>query len=386
MRKVNNKSIFVIITIIFYLILSLVFLINNFGNVYFNIINPIFWIILFVICFCMFRNEYVNKKYKYDILQTVIITIVLFFILYYLLGFVVGFQDTPYSSSIKGILKNLWSFGIIIFFQEYIRQVLINRSRNNKFLLFLITIIFILADISKVIVSYKFDNSLKIFQFIVITLNPAIARGCLLTYLTYTSDYIPSLIYRLIMETYSFIVPFIPNFNWFLIGVVDIVLPFFVFVNSYRIFEKREEPKRRNRKKYKGILFYTPIFLILTILIILVSGVFHYKLIAIASNSMNPVFYRGDAVLMEKLEKDEIKDIKVGDIIVYDHDGSFIVHRVIEKVETLNGTYLFKTKGDNNNGPDSKLVESNQVVGKFIGGLRVIGYPSVLLQEFLAKG
>ena len=79
----------------------------------------------------MFRNEYVNKKYKYDILQTVIITIVLFFILYYLLGFVVGFQDTPYSSSIKGILKNLWSFGIIIFFQEYIRQVLINRSKNN---------------------------------------------------------------------------------------------------------------------------------------------------------------------------------------------------------------------------------------------------------------
>ena len=88
---------------------------------------------------------------------------------------------------------------------------------------------------------------------------------------------------------------------------------------------------------------------------------------------------------MEKLEKDEIKDIKVGDIIVYDHDGSFIVHRVIKKVETLNGTYLFKTKGDNNNGPDSKLVESNQVIGKFIGGLRVIGYPSVLLQEFLAK-
>lgn len=71
MRKVNNKSIFVIITIIFYLILSLVFLINNFGNVYFNIINPIFWIILFVICFCMFRNEYVNKKYKYDYLSFV---------------------------------------------------------------------------------------------------------------------------------------------------------------------------------------------------------------------------------------------------------------------------------------------------------------------------
>ena len=69
-----------------------------------------FWILLAVVCFILFRNEYVNKKFRLDILQTVIITVVGYFIFYYILGFIVGFQDTPYSSGIKAILK---IFGIL---------------------------------------------------------------------------------------------------------------------------------------------------------------------------------------------------------------------------------------------------------------------------------
>lgn len=385
MRKINNKSIIIMITIISYLILSCLFLINKFSNIYSNVINPAFWILSAIVCYNLFKNEYVNKKYKFDILQTVIITLIMFFIIYYFLGIIIGFQDTPYSTTFKGIVKNMWSFGVIIVFQEYIRKVLINRSGKNKMLLALITIIFVYADISKILVLSEFNTSVKVFQFIVITLNPAIAKSILLTYLTYKADVLPSLIYKMTLNTYSFIVPFIPKLNWFLIGVIDIVLPFILFITVHKNLYKKEEDSVKNKSNYKGMLLYTPIFTILTVLVILVSGLFRYQIIAIASDSMNPVFYKGDAVILKKIDKENKDKIKVGKVIVYNSNGTYIVHRVIEKKETMTGTYLYKTKGDNNESPDSKLVEPNQIIGEVSMFVKFIGYPTVLLQEALSK-
>lgn len=51
----------------------------------------------------------------------------------------------------------------------------------------------------------------------------------------------------------------------------------------------------------------------------------------------------------------------------------------------MTGAYLYKTKGDNNNAPDTKLVEASQIVGKFTIGIKYIGYPTVMLQEALAR-
>lgn len=384
MRKINNKTIFVLVTIIFYLFLSLILLIKNLGDNYFKIINPIFWGVLFAISFAFFRKEYVNKKYRFDVLLNVIICVVIFFVIYYVIGFVIGFQNTPYNNSIKGILYNFWQFGTIIVFQEFIRMYLINRTGKDKSLLWLITLLFILIDISDSMLSYSFKGFENIFKFIVITLNPAVAKHTLLTYLTYNADYIPSLFYRLVMEMFSFIVPFVPNFNWFFIGVINIVFPFVVFINCYNLFSKREESKK-NKRNYKSTIFYLPVIVITGILIILVSGLFKYQAIAIASNSMNPVFYRGDAIVMEKITKNEINKIDIGDTIAFEYNGAIVVHRIIEKFETVNGSFAYKTKGDNNEAPDPNLVSASQVLGKHIFTIKFIGYPSVYLQEFLTK-
>lgn len=384
MRKINNKTIFVLISIIFYLFLSLILLIKNLGDNYFKIVNPIFWGILFFISFIFFRKEYVNKKNRYDVLLNVIICIVIFFVVYYLIGFIIGFQNTPYNNSLKGIFYNFWQFGTIIIFQEFIRMYLINRTGKDKSLLFLIMLLFILTDISDAMISHSFDDFEKVFKFIVITLNPAIAKHALLTYLTYNADYIPSLFYRMVMEMFSFIVPFVPNFNWFFIGVINIVFPFIVFVTCYNLFKKRENIKEYKRN-YKSTIFYLPVIIITGILIILVSGLFKYQAIAIASNSMNPEFYRGDALVLKKITKDNISEIDVGQTIAFEYNGAIVVHRIIEKVETTNGVYAYRTKGDNNEAPDPNLVSSSQVLGKHVLTIKFIGFPSVYLQEFLTK-
>lgn len=383
MRRINNKSIFVIFTMFIYIFASF-FLIKSFNNLYFKVINPIFWGLLFGVSLFFFKGEYVNKKYRYDILLNIVIYLILFFIVYYVAGFLSGFQKTPYDNSIKGIIVNIWSYGIVIFFQEYIRKVLINRTGRNIYLVFFITALFISFDLSKVLVSYDFSSFEKVFQFVIISLNPILVKNILLSYLTYVSDYIPPIIYRFLLEIFSYVVPFIPNFNWFLMGVINLVFPILTLIGCYRTIKKRDN-KTEYRRLKRNNLVYVPILSVLLVIAILVSGVFKYQLMAIASNSMNPVFYRGDAVVMQRLKSDDLSEIKIGDILVFESDKRIVVHRVIAKEQSLGGKTLYQTKGDNNNAPDSELVDPSNIVGKFKFGIKFIGYPSVVLQELISK-
>lgn len=383
MRRINKKGIFIICSIILYIIASF-FLIKYYNNFYFKVINPVFWGGLFAFSYAFFNEDYVNKKYRIDILTNMIITIIIFFIIYYLAGFISGFQKTPYDNSLKGILINLWTYGTVIFFQEYIRKTLVNRSGRNLRVTIITTIMFIAFELCKVLVSYDFSNFEKVFQFLFISLFPIIAKNLMATYVTYKADFLPSFIYRFVFEMYSFIVPFMPNFNWFLISVINIVLPVLITIKTYKLIESKDE-KAVYRKSLKHNYVTVPILAIFLGISILVSGVFDYQMISIASNSMNPVFYRGDAVILKKLSKDEIKKIKIGDILVFESDNIIVVHRVIDKKITVNGSYLYETKGDNNNAPDRDLVEPESVIGRMEAGIKFIGYPSLWLQEWLLK-
>ncbi|MFQ5800591.1 MAG: signal peptidase I [Candidatus Hydrothermarchaeales archaeon] len=70
-------------------------------------------------------------------------------------------------------------------------------------------------------------------------------------------------------------------------------------------------------------------------------------IMAVVSNSMIPVFYRGDLIVVKGID---CQDIEVDDIIVYQNPyrGIPVVHRVVEIVEDEHGGRSFITKGDNN--------------------------------------
>ena len=84
--------------------------------------------------------------------------------------------------------------------------------------------------------------------------------------------------------------------------------------------------------------------------------------------SMEPTFGEGDVVLW--VEVDNVAELKVGDIIIYQHPTLVgvdnIAHRIVE-VETQNGEYLFRTKGDNLAALDRHLVPEGNVYGLVIG-------------------
>ncbi|MEH6991680.1 signal peptidase I [Neobacillus drentensis] len=97
-----------------------------------------------------------------------------------------------------------------------------------------------------------------------------------------------------------------------------------------------------------------------------------YQVKAVLSGSMEPVFQTGSIVAIEIKEKQS--SYKKGDVITFRMDGKSITHRIID-VEIQNGQAVYKTKGDNNDGPDHWTVTGQNVVGKYTGiTIPYVGY------------
>lgn len=109
------------------------------------------------------------------------------------------------------------------------------------------------------------------------------------------------------------------------------------------------------------------------IAIIIIGIVLAQHLNVVVSGSMEPVFYRGDVVVIEKtnfLGFNEINtsDIKVGEVVIYDATWfpEPVIHRVIAKGTTPDGKLFYTTKGDNNQVQDPAPVYPEQIEAKVI--------------------
>jgi signal peptidase I len=107
--------------------------------------------------------------------------------------------------------------------------------------------------------------------------------------------------------------------------------------------------------------------------IIIVGIILAQHMNVVVSGSMEPVFYRGDVVVIEKtnfLGINEIKasDLKVGDIVIYQATWfkEPVIHRIVGTGTLQNGTPYFIIKGDNNPVPDPSPVYQDQVMAKVV--------------------
>jgi len=102
---------------------------------------------------------------------------------------------------------------------------------------------------------------------------------------------------------------------------------------------------------------------------------------SVASNSMVPTYRRGDLLIIQGVDPSEIS---VGDVIVFvsPQTGRYTVHRVIEAKTGLGGERIFRTKGDANVAPDPFFVREEDIIGRPVASIPVLG--GVL--EFFQRG
>ena len=373
--------------LIIYVILALYLLFNVFVivpnrsemNLYNELINPLMWIVICVVAIFLGKDSGLRVRSGVNKTQSLLIVLIIYIILYFLSGLIFGFERTPYSKDILSVLLNLWSFGSIIILQEYVRLQLVKNENKKMYSLILTTLVFFVLNLNYSNFLDNFTDFKTIFIYASSVLLPAIAESAVLTYLIYTSGVKASIIYRLFVTIPPFLIPIVPSLDWFVTAVVGVVLPLgvYIYINYVNVV-KNERLSRGERKRYSPVV-YIPVFALIAVFAAFVMGLFKYQPVAVLSGSMSPTFNRGDAVIINKLTKQEKNELKKGDIIQFISGTRYVVHRIYKVTNDEYGNKAFITKGDHNNAPDSDQVSLDNVIGKVSFSVPLIGYPSVWL-------
>ena len=350
---------------------------------YLNIINVGFFLILAMIVYYTFGFRRSRQLYNYNVIQIVIISFIIYYTVINVLGVFFGFVSNVYSLKILNILKNLIYAISFYGFREVYRYIFIkNVNRNKKKSYINITILFILLDIIMEINAYDLHSGIGIFNFICACIIPNIALNMLLSYMSLKFNFKSSFLVILFLKLPIYMLPIFPDLGEYFSSVLLLALLFFLYYEFSLILEKHER-KIKIRVIKKGKISFCVLFGITLVLVGMISGLFKYHMFAIMSNSMIPVFSRGDAVLVEKITEDDFKELKIGEILAfYDTKGRMVVHRIIS-IEENNGKYSIITKGDNNDSFDNWVVSNKDIYGKVITSIKYIGIPSVELSELL---
>lgn len=351
-----------------------------FFDISFSFFNFLFYGLLFLIFILLFRDKKLIRNYHKEFSQTVFIISIIYFIIYYILGVIIGYSYNVYSTSFIGILRNIIVIVVPLLFREEVRSRFLFLNKK-KFGIFFITLLFIVLELfSSTFFTYSNNEELFINFFSVFL--PIVLENILLTYLAYIGIRSTVYAYFIPMLISRYFIPITLDVDWFfalLFQLILVVVIFYVSFNEYLWKEKRIYSYKTN--KTNSVIYLFGVVLIVSFGLF-VAGVFKYRPVAILTYSMEPIFTRGDAVIVEKLDDEEKNKLKKGDIIQYQVDKTVVVHRII-KVKKEDNKKVYILKGDNNNAKDLKPVYMEQIMGKVLFSIPKVGYPSVWLSEFL---
>lgn len=326
----------------------------------------------------IFGFEKDKHRYTKNVIIEIFIILLMFFIIFYLFGLIVGFVKNNSYLNFYGLSNIIIPIFITIILKEILRYEILMKASDNKLLIILSCILFIIFDLFNSFSLNDFSSKYNIFLFISLNLIPAISNNVVCTYLSIKSGYKPLIFYQIIIQLYSYILPIIPDVSEYIVSLIGLLLPIIIGRRIYNIFKvENDEDIVRNYKKKDYLILGFSSFIVI-FLVYFCSGYFKYHVIAIASGSMHPYLNKGDLVVVEKINKDT--KLKKGMIIAYKYNGVTIIHR-INRVVKINNEDIFYTKGDSNNEEDKYKVKKSMISGIVKGNIDYVGWPIVWLNE-----
>lgn len=341
MKKINKSSILIIIIILFSI---LTLFIRKFSNISF--LNFFFWLIISVISFYLIGSLKYKKRNKIDTIQLIIICNLINIFFNYMIGLFKGFTN----NNINYIFTIL-----ILFFIEVTRYSALKNIANKY--KYLVSFLFVLP----------FYITLNCHYLLIFSL---IITNILLTYISSSVGVIPSFIHSILINIF-YILPIRPNISFIITNIIVLIISIIIYILLSKTYKNNQVYFHKN--KHCSLLILLVIIII--IIVFILFGIGNYKFIGIVSNSMLPTFQRGEGIIYRKIDGSYYDNLKVGDIIIYEKNNTYIVHRITKKDNDL-----LLTKGDNNNDVDDPVTKE-QYVGIVKIHLPFIGYPYVWLSE-----
>ncbi len=148
----------------------------------------------------------------------------IWFVLYFLSGLMTTYVHNSLVGSLRGILINVWSFGVVAYAIEYSRHIImLVVSRRN--------VIWFGAVVASVLAVQQMNfstlaqahDAVAFIKLCISGFIPAILSSFLLTYLAITGGFAAMLVYRLGLVAITILPPIIPKYDWYLQGVTLIL-------------------------------------------------------------------------------------------------------------------------------------------------------------------
>lgn len=345
-----------------------------------NISIIVLLVILNLILLCNFGYKADKAYLKGSTTRTVVSALMSFMLITYTLGIILGFNKSYLVLDLKNFIINILPIVLITVGLELLRYLVLNNCFKNKSTIIIFTTLSIILTVLYELNIGVLVSSEEKFIFLCTIIFPIVAQEFLCSYMTYKIAMLPSLVFKLVLNLYIYIIPIVPDLGDYIYSILNIMLPMLIYFSISKMvtsFEKEKETV----SKTSGYMYTVPLIILTIVVLSLTSGVLKYKLIAIASNSMQPAFSRGDAVIYEKLDT---RLLSVGDVIAFRKENIVVTHRII-KIWKRGNRYYYTTKGDNNNGVDTFTPSEEDVLGRVKFSLKYFGYPSILVNEFLGK-
>jgi len=378
------KFILIIFLLLLYTFLRYLLPINNIWG--FNwLINPLIYLLIAFLAFKLFPGDSLtrDKKTRY---KTIFILTALYLIVFLLFGLFLTFERNIYWGRFLLSIQNFYHLGSVIILIEIIRFKLVNNGPKKKMFGYIIIILtYYLMNLDSANFLSNFKDFATATEFILTGMFVPILKEIVFTYIIVKSGRNSLLIHRLLILTVFAITPVFPKMDWFMLSMFDTIwyVAFYIVI-SYEAVSLDRDARVKEIKRERPYIY----IVLLSILIIFVCfqlGFFKYVPIGIVTRSMYPVFSRGDAVIIEKLNEKTIKELEINDIIEYRTSSRSVVHRIIDIDKTDVNNWIFTTMGDNNNGPDFNPVEEHQIKGIVRMRIPYVGYPSVYFTEFFDR-
>ena len=313
--------------------------------------------------------------YKTQVLYIMLIGGVVYLTLFYLTGLKFGFYKPNNLFSDGLIIKEFIPLIVGIISSEIIRSIVL--AQENKITSVITFIAFLVVDLILMTNIYSIKTFYGFMDLIGLVLLPSLMSNILYHNVSKEYGLFPNIALKAIVSLYMYIIPFVPSTPEPLISLVGLIFPLLMLGLINMLYQKKPKVALEKTSKLAPVILGI-VIVFSSMFGLLVSNQFHYGALVIATDSMTGEINKGDFVVFEKIEPQDT--IEVGNIVVFEKNDSYIVHRIVE-IEKVNNQIQYYTKGDANQNNDEGFITKSDIVGVTKFKISYLGYPTLWLRD-----
>ncbi len=327
----------------------------------------------------VFIPIFVKKRSTYDYKKRQITALMCFigflFVSFFILsGLLFGFVRALYRLSLDTLWRYILPITATIIASEIFRSVML--AQNSRHADILSYVICLLSEILLSAALSEIDSAYELVDMMAQVFLPAVIANLLYTYLSRRYGAAPNIAYRVLIGIFPYVIPISSAMPSSVYSMQKLFFPVLIYLLIDAVYEK----KKRNSLAKKHIAGYVTSFIGMTcavLFVMLASCQFRFGLLVIATPSMTGEINQGDAVIYEEYGEQKIEE---GQILVFEKNGSTMVHRVVD-IDNINGQTRYITKGDANENNDTGYITKSDVIGLVRTKLPMVGQPTLWLRD-----